>query len=229
MKKILIMAALCALACSPHPVYGQDSSYGYAINSIVEFEAAKHYTPTTTGPLLTLIFEDLVAYDGYYMSEGLKKRLVGGVSKSKFSQQLNGAANLDERYLLDLLYDTQQTLPLRLEDTTLHSEASRDGLSIKTTVKAVWSKSEIASEKLVWSLDDLDPDSAATMAYVIAEPWYSPSARVYEDSNPTWAAESLFEIRADISLIELAKRSAVVKLLNDYGAWAAAELSDLGY
>ena len=210
----MMMAALCALACGLSPVYAQDNSYGQAIQSINQFQAAKHYTPATTGPLFARIVDDLAFYQGYNMSEGLKKRLVGGSNNNKFNQQLNGTDSLADRNLLHLLRLTQQTVNTNTEDATLRSKAAHNGISIVTPIKALWANKQINSD-LIESLDYLDPISAMEMAWAIAYPWYSPSKPIYENSFKTLAAESLFEIKTDMSLVELAKRSALIKLLRD--------------
>ena len=218
MKKLVIslIAALIAFAVSSCSANAQDS-YDQTIQCIKAFERAPTYTPATTGALLTEILYDMSYWEPVPMSEGLKYRLIGNVSRSKFLGQLNGVDDPADGLLMLLMYDTQQGIPINMRDTALKSKASNNGASIKNIVQRVWNKPEIANAQLTQCLEAYDPRTSAALARTICKPFYAPASPTYENTSPYWASQSMFKIHYDMNLVELAKRSVVVKLLRDHG------------
>ncbi len=218
MKKLLvgITAALFVLAIGSNCAKAQ-FSYAETVQNIKLFETAKSYKPANTGPLFISILEGMVENNNAYMSEGLKLRLVGTVSRSKLNSQLNGVDDPSDGLLLILLYDTKQSVPLSLTDVQLKIKITGNGSAVKGAMQNMWATKEIASAKLVTCLEQYDPWTATSMASIISKPWYSPFSTTYENSQPTWAAQSMFNIHYCAGLVELAKRSVVVKMLRDHG------------
>lgn len=222
------MAAVMALfiGVPSSRLYGQTVSYDQTISLITAFDKEKHYGTNTTGPILDLIIYGMVDNDYYYsdneysyLSEGLKKRLLH-VSSGKIKEEAATAEYPQDGKLLELLFYTRQAAPNSfITDDDLRSKVggkNGTGASIKKSVEKFW-KSKYITDNLVDCLEGYPPETSAVLADIISRTWYSDDANVYENTDTSWASQSLWCIYRDARLVELAKRSAVVKLLADHG------------
>ena len=217
---ITIATIVFAIIGLPGQIFGQTVvSYSQTIALIAAFNKDKTYSAQTTGSTLNLIIYGMADNDYLFLSEGLKFRLGQNISLAKVKLEAAGALNVYEGNFLLLQYYTRHNIPPNLEDTALRSRVGGvhgQGTSIKVSMANMW-KSRNITTNLIQCLEGFDPQTAANLVNVVCRPWYSPSAKVYENTDPTWASESLLYIYTDVNTVEVAKRSVVVKLLAEQG------------
>lgn len=216
MKKFIVMATCMAL--SAFAMYAQNqSTYNQTCALINSFESIKTYTVQTTTPLLSAILEGVVEDNCVYTYPGLKYRLVGNVSKSKLNKQSLATANWIEGDLLYLLYYSRQNGPsAKVSDKQLAQLTKDGGTKIIKWVRNQWNKKEL-NYGIIDTLQDYRPETACVLIDVIAQPYWSNPAKIPELTQPTQASRDLWQIYFDARLVELAKRSVVVRLLAEHG------------
>jgi len=201
-------------------------SYDQTIGLIKTFDSGKHYT---NGLTLDLIIQGMVDNDLYdynspylssYLTEGLKKRLIGGKSSEKIKKEAAAAEYPADGQLLELLYYTRQSGPQAfITDDDLRRKIggkNGTGAAIKKSIVKLWKNKDITTN-LIECLEGYPPETASLLADIIARTYYSDAAGTYENTDTSWASESLWSIYRAARLVELAKRSVVVKLLADNG------------
>ena len=213
-KAVFGLLSITALSI---PAFGQNLSYNQTINLITTFESQKTYSPSTTGPMLNQIIQGLAANyanDGLYA--GLEKRLVGSLSTTKMKLQAAGAENnADAQFLAMLYYASQSVVPAQITDDNLKSRVGKDGKGLIKAEETFWKNSNLTNG--YGAFEQYSPAMAGILASVVAMTWYQGAAKVYENTSPTWASESLWQIYSKIRLVELAKHSTVLKLLAQEG------------
>jgi hypothetical protein len=200
------------------PIFGQtDLSYSGVISLIGTFESQwKNNAPQTDNVMLGNIFQGMIANNSAEDSEGLKKRLVGSLSTAKMKAQGTAVGDTNEAQLLALMYYTEQSVvPAFIEDTTLRGRVGKNGAAILKAQDGFWKTATITN--CIDALEAYPPETAAGLVKVIATTWYQGAAKIYEDTDTSWASESLWQIYDDIRTVELARHSLAVKLLANEG------------
>lgn len=226
---VTAIIAITFIACGiPSRGNSQTISYDDEILLINTFEKQKVNTNKVTGPMLDQIVEGLIQNDGLPPgsnpsdgigdSEGLKKRLVGGAGTTKIRAQ--AALTPSDGNLLQLLYYTRQSVvPAFITDDQLRGligGKNGTGAAIKSSMSKFWNNQNI-SNNFIECLEGFPSAQAAVLVDVISATWYRGSAGVYEKTITSWASQSCWQIYHDGREVELAKRSAVVKLLANQG------------
>lgn len=214
-KAATILLLFCGLPCT---IFAQANlSYDGVISLISTFESQwKYNTPEANSVELSNIYKGMIMNNDTGGSEGLKKRLVGSLSTARMKLQCSAVGDTNEGQLLALMYYTRQSpVPAFIEDTGLRSRVGKNGTGILKSEDTFWKNPEIAD--CITALEAYPPQTAAILVQVIAKTWYQGSAKIYEDTYTSWASESLWQIYDDIRTVELARHSAVVKLLANEG------------
>jgi hypothetical protein len=216
---ITVAAIALIFISEPSRLIGQTVSYSQTVTLIGTFDKEKQYVESTTGPILDLIIQGMIDNDGVYLAEGLKWRLVGNISSTRVKNGAAAAEYPDDGKLLELLFYTGQSVPAFITDADLRSRVGGikgNGTAIKKSVESFWKNKDITTN-LIECLEGYPPETAAVLVDVISRTWYSGVAKIYENTDVSWASESLWAIYHDVREVELAKRSVVVKLLAENG------------
>ncbi|MDR3558567.1 MAG: hypothetical protein P4L61_03480, partial [Candidatus Pacebacteria bacterium] len=219
---VVAVIGTCAIAGLPCISIAQQAtiSYSQTVSLIATFDSEKHYTASTTGPVLDMIFWGMVDNNGAYLSEGLTKRLVGGtITAAKIKTEASAASYAYDGALLELLFYTKENVPVEATDAGLRSDvggAKGKGTAIKASIANLW-KNKAITANLTECLEGYPPDEAVVLVNVISTPWFNSSKKVYENTDATWASQSYQQICHDARMVELAKRSVAVKLLAEQG------------
>lgn len=216
MKKLIAIGATfaCTILCVSISRSQTYTSYNQTMATIVSFEKMKNYGPSTTGPILASILDGMIANNCVYGYPGFKSKLLN-VSETKVLKQAVSAIDDCDGEMLALLFYTRQTTPSWITDKNLQNRVGDHGGNLKKSVVDKWSIPEL-NTGLITVLEEYPPGTAAILVDIISQPYWSNPARTYELTAVSWASESLWQIYYDIRLVELAKRSVVVKLLNDF-------------
>lgn len=222
MKKFFTITALIGLTISVSPnSFGQTfESYNETCAHISTLQSLKFYYPETVTPLVNDILEGLVEDNCVYAYPGLKYRLVGRIGKALIIRQANGTYSLIEGRLFYLLYLSRQVTGPRanLSDKALLNLTKDGGLRLVGSVRRQWAKKpELSNDYYTDVLHCYNTNTAVTFVDVIAQPYWVHPARIPELTVPTPASRALWQIYHDIRLVEFARRSVAVKLLNDCG------------
>ncbi|MGD0552644.1 MAG: glycosyl hydrolase family 17 protein [Sedimentisphaerales bacterium] len=137
------------------------------------------------------------------------KQKLFGISEEGFAK-LCEQAKPEERGLLSLLYFSRQTLPNGMTDASLEGNF-KDGRVVKD-VSYIFDKPEVIQKLSV--LEDYSPDDLKNLFVSIAAVWYDTIGGLpYGASRTTWASQRMTTAVENIRKVELAKRSAVLKLM----------------
>ncbi len=207
--------------------HGQSLSYFELPRAINEF---KWSACAPTADALPRIIRGLMDNYYYEKSEGFKRELVGNISPGKIEIMARTARCKQDGDFLRLLYITKQNLPPFLTYNGLEARVGKKGGPVKSVVKSFWKNKKI--KDLVGCLEDYPPEDAARLVDIICQPWYKGVQCSYFEVYPSQASESLWDIYFDIRLVELAKRSLIVRLLGAEGMigipWATYAYFDCG-
>lgn len=227
-KVLLAVAVLLTVAVStfgfgsvrnrPHSYFSVvpelGSFEGFAEN-IREFRNTNDYNSEWARCELTEIIHGLTQYSDFADSEWFRRELVGYSSARRIALQARSAEYEYEGDLLRLLYITRQSLPSFVTDSGLKARVGKKGGPVKDAAQRVWKGKEIRD--LARCLESYPPEKAARLAQVICQTWYRGAPKNYTDVWPSWASESLSDVYFDIRMVELAKKSIVVKILGAEG------------
>ena len=206
------ITALIIFIATASVSFVQMLTYEQTISLIQVYNAEKHYSVATNGLMLDLIIQGFIDNANDTLSEGLKKRLDAGLTVAKLKQDVSVAADADTGALLDLLYNTRESIPLFISDKDL-----LDLVGGKKGTGTMLIKGIINYWNMYESLEDFEPSEATKLVEVVAKPWFNSTLPVYETSDPSWASRSLQKIYTDARTVELAQKSVVVKLLANMG------------
>jgi hypothetical protein len=103
-----------------------------------------------------------------------------------------------------------------LNEKALKRIVGADGSAIKSSVARAWQKNEVGNS-FIDVLEEFSPEINIEMIDLISQPYFNSKAPIYKNTLVTYASQSLFEVYYNVRLIELTKRSVVVKLLATYG------------
>jgi hypothetical protein len=210
----LLAIITIGLLAAPLPLKAQYYDYNSLTSIIKTYRNEKTYSAANSF-LLDSILAGMDYFDGGPYG-ALPKRLVGGLAASKVTAEMKGASDAHEGALIGLLWVTQEAkVPAQLTDVGLHKAVGRDGSALKKSIAKLWERPAL-DDALIESLEGFPPEEAAVLADVVSQTWFgSQTAKVYENTYTTWAAQSLWQVYRDARFVELAKRSTVVKLLHD--------------
>ena len=213
--KNFVIAAIAIFGVSVTQINAQTITFDQTTALIRTFESQKYYHPDTTGPILAQILVGLVQNNDTIL--GNKHDLVANVAKKKLDTQAANAAHPVDGDTLSLLYYTRQApLSPSMSEKSLRQAVGADGSSIKSSVANSWKKNEVGNS-FIDVLEELNPEVNVQLIDIISQPYFTSKESVYKNTLVTYASESLFEVYYDVRLIELAKRSVVVKILATYG------------
>ncbi len=214
--KLIVIAIITIIGVSLHSAFAQTVSFDQTTTYIRTFENQKYYSATTTGPILGLILIGLTQNNTSIL--GNKHDLVADLQYKKFCLQVANASNPVDADTLSLLYYTRQVgLSPSLTEKALRKAVGLDGSVIKAWVARSWEKNEVGNT-FIDVLEQFSPQINKEMIDLISQPYFKTKKdSVYKNTLVTDASESLFEVYYNVRLIELAKRSVVVKLLATYG------------
>lgn len=187
---------------------------GFA-ESIREFRTTNDYSSEWARCQLTEIIYNIGRYSHMADSEWFKRELVGYSSARRIALQARSAEYEYEGDLLRLLYITRQSLPSFVTDSGLKARVGKKGGPVNDAAQRVWRGNGIRD--LARCLESYPPEKAARLAQVICQTWYKGAPKNYVEVWPSWASESLSDVYFDIRMVELAKRSIVVKILGAEG------------
>ncbi|HTK33098.1 MAG TPA: hypothetical protein VL335_00930 [Candidatus Paceibacterota bacterium] len=222
MKKFFVITALIGITLGVSSnSFGQTlQTYNQTCARINVFESFKYYFPETATPMISDILAGVVNDNCVYPYPSLKYRLVGRISKGKIIKQANATYDPIEGRLFYLLYISKQVTGPRanLSDKALVNLTKDGGVRLVGSVRRQWAKKlELNNGFYTDTLQDYNTNTAAVLVDVIAQPYWVHPAKIPELTVSTPAGQALWQVYYDIRLVELAKRSVAVKLLNDCG------------
>ncbi len=218
MKRLLgitLVAAVVTMSLAM-PTLGQTPAYTYheIISLITNLHAQKVVTSNTVSGAIGHIVQGLIDHhsSGGTIKRNLFLRVKASVLKKEFK-----AADPEHGELLRLLYYSKQEVPYFITDRNLKSRVPKKGKSLRARIARNMGSKNIVSR--LHLLEDYNPQDAAALVEVIAQPWYSRSKSWGDDidPNPSWASTSLWTIYHQARLAELAKRSVLIRLLTEEG------------
>lgn len=137
------------------------------------------------------------------------KQMLFERSRENFAK-LCEQAKPEERELLSLLYFSKQTVPYGLTDASL--EWDFKDKSVVKDVSATFDKPEVVQRLSI--LEGYSPDDLKNLFRSIVATWYDKSGGLPQGApGTTWAAQRMMTAVENIRMVELVKRSVVLKLM----------------
>ena len=167
-------------------------------------------SPEVAGPILHQILEEM---KNLYPSECAKKQLLN-TSARRIEFEGAYAEKGDGKILRLLFYTRNKTIPAKTTNSRLREVVEMESYQ----EEAIHAMNRTNTVELLRVLENYPPEESARWVDIIARPWFSGTrAQDYTKRRTSVAAESLWQIYYDTRMVELAKMSTVVKLLEANG------------